>query len=182
MPMPVDAAVRARVEVFAKELTELVRESALEVVRLALGGGEGPARSTRARAASPRAAAGGRSKGVKRDPKILAALTEKLGAFIKKNPGQRIEQIGKALGVATKELALPIKKLILAKEVSTKGQRRATTYFGGRAGRPAKKPTRPAKKKSAKVRRAEKGGRRVARSAAPAAPPPEKAETTSPNN
>jgi hypothetical protein len=181
--MTVDAAVRARVEVFAKELAELVRESALEVVRAALGGdGGSPVRRGGARASSPRAAATGRSKGSKRDPKILAALTEKLGAFIKKNPGQRIEQIGKALGTATKELALPIKKLILAKEISTKGQRRATTYYGGRAGGSAKKPARAPKKARANTRAAAKGGRRVAKKAAPTAPPPEKAETSAPSN
>jgi hypothetical protein len=178
--MSVDSAVRARVEVFAKELSELVRESALEVVRLALGDGGGPVRRGGPRASSPRAAAEGRSKGSKRDPKILVALTEKLGAFIKKNPGQRIEQIGKALGIATKELTLPIKKLILAKEVSTKGQRRATTYFGGRASGAAKKPARAAKQPRAKVRQAGKGRRSVAKKrTAPTAPPPPPAQIPS---
>src|SRR5206468_1714324 len=82
------------------------------------------ARRTGAVATSPR-----RSKGVKRDPEVLEALTDKLGAFIKKTPGQRIEQIGKALGTPTKELALPVKKLVAAKKISTKGQKRATTYY-----------------------------------------------------
>ena len=70
-----------------------------------------------------------RPKGAKRDPRVLEALTEKLGAFIKKNPGQRIEEIGKALGTRTKDLVLPVKKLIAAKKVSTKGEKRATKYF-----------------------------------------------------
>jgi predicted transcriptional regulator len=60
---------------------------------------------------------------------LLEALTEKLGAFIKKNPGQRIEQIGKALGTPTKELALPVKKLLAAKRIATRGQKRSTKYF-----------------------------------------------------
>ena len=68
-------------------------------------------------------------KGAKRDPGELDALTEKLGAFIKKNPGQRIEQVRKELGVTTKDLALPVKRLLAAKKVSTKGQKRATTYY-----------------------------------------------------
>jgi hypothetical protein len=180
MSMPLDSAVRDRIETFANELTELVRESALEVVRLALGDGGGGVRRGGTRAASPRAAIGGRSKGSKRDPKILAALTDKLGSFIKKNPGQRIEQIGKALGIATKELTLPIKKLILAKEVSTKGQRRATTYFGGRASGAAKKPARAAKQPRAKVRPASRGRRSVAKKrTAPTTPPPPPAQSPS---
>ena len=72
---------------------------------------------------------GRRAKGAKRDPRLLQALTDKLGDYIKKNPGLRIEQIGKALGTPTKDLALPVKKLVAAKKISTKGQKRATTYF-----------------------------------------------------
>jgi hypothetical protein len=38
-------------------------------------------------------------------------------------------EIGKALNTSTKELALPVKKLVGAKPLSTKRQKRATTYF-----------------------------------------------------
>jgi hypothetical protein len=72
-----------------------------------------------------------RVKGEKRSPGSLAKLTADLGAYIKKNPGQRIEQIGKAMGVATKDLALPVKKLIAEKAIRTRGQKRATAYFAG---------------------------------------------------
>lgn len=72
---------------------------------------------------------GARRRGQKRDPKELEALTSKLRSYIAKHPGQRIEQIGRGIGLATKELALPAKKLIAAKQISTKGQKRATTYF-----------------------------------------------------
>ena len=57
------------------------------------------------------------------------ALTNKLRSYIARNPGQRIELIGQGLGLATKELALPARKLLAAKQISTKGQKRATTYF-----------------------------------------------------
>jgi hypothetical protein len=43
-------------------------------------------------------------------------------------PGSRIEAIGKALGYKTKELALPMKKLIAESTVKTEGEQRATTY------------------------------------------------------
>jgi hypothetical protein len=68
-------------------------------------------------------------KGRKRPPEELAKLTRSLLTYIKRKPGQRIEQIGAALDLATKELALPAKKLIAEKKLSTKCQKRATVYF-----------------------------------------------------
>jgi predicted transcriptional regulator len=56
-------------------------------------------------------------------------LTTTLGNFIAKNPGKRIEEIAQGMGVTTKELALPAKKLHRGKDVSTRGTRRATKYF-----------------------------------------------------
>ena len=130
MQSSIESEVQARVTAFAAELVAIVRASALEVVQEALGDAVTP-RAVRGRgiAAAPKAVAA-RGKGAKRDPQAIEALTNQLGAYIKKNPGQRIEQIGKELGIPTKELALPVKKLLGAKRISTKGQKRATTYFG----------------------------------------------------
>jgi predicted transcriptional regulator len=75
------------------------------------------------------AALGGDAKGGKRSSEDLAKLTQSLLTYVKRKPGQRIEQIGAALELATKELALPAKKLIAEKKLSTKGQKRATVYF-----------------------------------------------------
>src|SRR5262245_60724423 len=123
MPSSVESDIRSRVEAFVEELTAMIRASALDLVNEALGeGGSRPGRRAGAggrRAAVAAVTSGRRSKGAKRDPKMLAALTDKLGDFIKKNPGQRIEQIGKALGTPTKDLALPVKKLIAAKKIAT---------------------------------------------------------------
>lgn len=71
---------------------------------------------------------GHRPKGQKRPPEELEALTKKLHAYVSKNPGQRIEQIGAGMGTATKDLNLPVKKLIADRRLTTKGQKRATTY------------------------------------------------------
>lgn len=131
MPSSVESDIRSRVEAFVEELTAMIRASALDLVNEALGeGGSRPGRRTAGRRAAAPAPSGRRAKGAKRDPKLLAALTDKLGDYIKKNPGNRIEQIGKALGTPTKDLALPVKKLLAAKKIATKGQKRATTYFG----------------------------------------------------
>jgi len=70
-----------------------------------------------------------RRKGGKRDPKELAKLVEHLYGAIKKKPGSRIEEIGKAMGVPTKELALPVIKLLAGKRIKKTGTRRATKYF-----------------------------------------------------
>ena len=56
-------------------------------------------------------------------------MVKKLHSHIAKNPGQRIEHISKTLGIPTKEFVLPIKKLVSEKKVSTKGAKRATTYY-----------------------------------------------------
>jgi hypothetical protein len=165
--MPIESEIRARVDAFAADLVSLIKASAMDVVQEALGEGA-PARGRRRGPGRPPRAASRRPKGAKRDPKVLEALTEKLGAFIKKNPGQRIEQIGKALGVATKELALPVKKLIAAKRVSTKGQKRATTYYsaGGRRTASASKKAKPSKGRAARRPKRKASGRRA--KAAPA--------------
>lgn len=169
--MPVDSEIRARVEAFAADLIDLIKTSALDVVHAALGQPVG----VRRRSSFGGAAASllsGREKGAKRDPQVLDALVERLGAFVIKNPGKRIEEIGNELSIATKELALPVKKLIAAKRITTKGQRRATTYYpaGGRsttakaADKPAKasgrqvKTTKKARKARSKTKAKAKAG------------------------
>jgi predicted transcriptional regulator len=92
---------------------------------------------------------------------MIAALTSRLQAFIAKNPGKRIEQIGQDLSVSTKELVLSVKKLLAAKAIKTRGQRRATAYFPATAAgrRSAKattrkrKPKKKATKKKTQARR-----------------------------
>src|SRR5689334_8234258 len=129
MPFSVESELQTLVTTFVADLTTLLRTSALGVFEEALGA-PGATKARRATpSARPSAATGRRPKGAKRDPKAIEALTEKLGAHIKKTPGQRIEQIAKALGTPTKELTLPTKKLLAAKKISTRGQKRATTYF-----------------------------------------------------
>jgi hypothetical protein len=40
-----------------------------------------------------------------------------------------MDAIGKALGTATKDLILPVKMLLAAKTIRTKGEKLATEYF-----------------------------------------------------
>ena len=71
-------------------------------------------------------------RGAKRTSADLEALSDKFASFVKANPGLRIEQINKQLGTTTKDLALPIRKLISDGVVNAKGQKRSTTYFPGK--------------------------------------------------
>jgi hypothetical protein len=126
--------IRSRVEAFAEELSALIRDSAMETVRDALGGGgtaaRRGARGGRAVASSaPVRGSSRREKGQKRDPGEIERLTTRLLDYVKGNAGQRIEQIAAGMGTVTKELNLPVKKLIAQKSLKTKGQKRATQYF-----------------------------------------------------
>jgi hypothetical protein len=102
--------------------------------------GRPAARREAARQASPAAPArrGAPARGVngavrrpgeKRDPRELARLVDRLLDYVKTNPGQRIEQINRALGVPTKDLTLPIKKLLVSNRITSKGEKRATSYW-----------------------------------------------------
>jgi hypothetical protein len=86
----------------------------------------------------------GRGKGVKRTQNDLSRTGEKLLEFVGANPGLRIEQINKQLGTSTRDLQLPIRKLIAEGQLKTKGQKRSTQYF---ATGEAAKPRRGRKKK-----------------------------------
>lgn len=125
----VNDRIRTRVEAFAEELSALIRDSAMETVREALGAGSAPRRGARGGASTAPVRAGRREKGQKRDPAEIERLTGRLLDYVKGNAGQRIEQIAAGMGTVTKELNLPVKKLIAQKSLKTKGQKRATQYF-----------------------------------------------------
>jgi hypothetical protein len=129
------------VQAFVAQITELARRAALDTLESAFGGGGGrsadavakllgaskPAGAGLARAGRPR---GGR--GAKRSAADLEALSARFAAFVKASPGLRIEQINKELGTTTKDLALPIRKLVAEGLVAAKGEKRSTTYFPGK--------------------------------------------------
>jgi len=129
----VNDRIRSRVEAFAEELGALIRDSAMETVREALGGGSAPRRGGRGgrdtSSSAPVRGGGRREKGQKRDPNEIERLTGRLLDYVKSNAGQRIEQIAAGMGTVTKELNLPVKKLLAQKSLKTKGQKRATQYF-----------------------------------------------------
>lgn len=145
----VQDSLRASIDNFVADLTSLYRDSIMTVVS-----GQSSSPRTRQAKVLPRT----RGKGVKRNPKVIAALTSRLAGFIAKNPGMRIEQIARELGVGTKDLVLSVKKLLAQKQITTRGQRRATTYFPtkGAARRKAKTTPRRKARKKTRARRKER--------------------------
>jgi len=125
--------IQAIIENFVSELSAALAEASHSAIAMALGGGQ-PVSTGKARGPKPAKAAkpgkpAKRAKGAKRTADELNELTQSLLNHVKRHPGLRIEQIGEALSLTTKDLALPAKKLIGEKKLSTKGQKRATTYF-----------------------------------------------------
>lgn len=111
------------IAVLVTQFRDQVAELSLNAAREALNGAFAaqPGRGTRTTTL--------RAKGAKRDSGALEALRVKLAKTIEANPGRRIEEIAQALGLPTKELALPVRQLLASKVIMKKGKRRGTTYF-----------------------------------------------------
>jgi len=122
-----DRLIRARIDTFVEELGELVRRAALEAVADALGGKRAAAKP----AARPKARA---KQGGKRSASELESLSERIQRFVADAPGSGARDIAKGLGISTRDLVLPVKKLVAAGALCTKGQRRATKYYKGKKG------------------------------------------------
>lgn len=70
-------------------------------------------------------------RGAKRTSDELVKLGDAFAAYVVKNPGMRIEQVNKQLGTTTKDLQLPIRKMIADGILKVKGKKRSTQYFPG---------------------------------------------------
>jgi len=126
------------VQGFVAQISELARRAAIDTLESAFGAkaarsSSAPVTVSRAPVATPiRAGRPPGGRGAKRTQEDLEALSSQLASFVKSNPGLRIEQINKELGTTTKDLALPIRKLLADNVITSKGQKRSTTYFPGR--------------------------------------------------
>lgn len=107
------------VTVFVTQITDLAKRAAIDTLETALG----------KQLSSGITRGGTRHKGSKRSSNELDKMAETFYSYVTKHPGMRIEQINKSLGTTTKDLALPIRKLIADGELKTKGEKRSTTYF-----------------------------------------------------
>jgi hypothetical protein len=110
---------------FVSQITELARAAARDMIDEALGKG------TKSSLGSFGRGRGRGSRGGKRTSEELDQMADRFHSFVAKHPGLRIEQINKQLNTTTKDLALPIRKLIADGALKTKGTKRSTTYFAG---------------------------------------------------
>lgn len=55
-------------------------------------------------------------------------VEQRIVDYVRKNPGQRAETIKAALGLTTKDWALPVVRLVERNALRPKGEKRATTY------------------------------------------------------
>ena len=115
------------VDGFVHQLAELWRRQAID----SLTGMEGGVRGGRRAAAGALAIGRVRGRGAKRTAVELDQLADQFVEYVTKNPGLRIEQINKELGTTTKDLQLPIRKLLADGAIKAKGKKRSTTYFPG---------------------------------------------------
>lgn len=111
------------IDAFTEDMSELVRRVAFESVSRALAGEpaiapvHAPARG------------GGRPTGGKRTRQQIAQTTAALERHIRSTPGRRMEELSGDLGLNSRELMLPVRRLVEAGRVRTEGHKRATRYY-----------------------------------------------------
>lgn len=123
------------VEKFVTDLSSLFRQQALQALG-AVDMQKKPSAVSRlvetVAAAMPSASpgrAGVRAKGEKRSAEEIESLSKKFLDYVTAKPGLRIEQVNKALSTTTKDLQLPIRKMIADGVLKVKGAKRSTTYY-----------------------------------------------------
>jgi hypothetical protein len=170
----IDERIEQSIRTFADELRELVREAAHEAIDEALAKTSSSSPSARRSGAKPSAAKKRaapkkrrpRPKGARRTSEQMQRDLDALREHIRRHPGATAMEIGAALGMASREITRPIKKLIpparsaraasratpaTSPPTQTSASRAATTRIRGRHERPSCGP------KSAVITRAGHG-------------------------
>jgi hypothetical protein len=121
---------------FADSVLAAIRSASLEDL-LAESHGASKAPAARPRKAPAPAAVAARPAPAKasgrlprRSPEQIARALDRVVTLVKKHKeGLRAEQIRTELGLLSKEMPRILKEAVAAKKLTTKGQKRATTYF-----------------------------------------------------
>ncbi len=126
-----DSQIRACINSFVEELSRLVRGAAVQSVQEALGDSSAPARRGPGRPRKTMAVITRPSskRRKRRSSGAVDTVAKRILAQVTANPGQGVSEIGGALRLTSKELRLPILKLLGDKTLKTTGQRRGTKYF-----------------------------------------------------
>ncbi len=144
MPTPIHAHLHQLAATFADSVLAAIRSSSLDEL-LAESGSDGAPRrgaathgfrkQARTSAAAPAVAKrmpAPKSSGrlPRRSPQEIAELVDRVVALVKRHKdGLRAEQIRVELGLQAKEMPRVLKEGVAAKKLTSKGQKRATTYF-----------------------------------------------------
>jgi hypothetical protein len=185
VPTPtIDTAIRTQIDQFLTSISHLVRQAAVEAVKDALGAtdgrvaapvqrGPGRPRKVAVAGAAPKATTKAKpGKRARRSAEDVEQVAGQVLAYVHGNPGQRLEEIGRGLGVDTGGLKRPVQHLLATGRLRTEGQKRGTKYFaGGKRGpklKVAKRAAKKARRKGAKRvgrKAGKKGGRKAAKKA-----------------
>jgi hypothetical protein len=118
---------------FASDVVRAIQSASLEdllgEVRAKKGPGRSPARQSNGAAAAPRE---GRGEGrlPRRSAEDIKAALDKVHGLLKgSKTGLRAEQIRKAIRLDVREMPRVLKEGLASKKLSSKGRKRATTYF-----------------------------------------------------
>ena len=148
----IESAIRSSIDNLVAELTDLIRESALETVREALTNelipmprsvgrprkksGRGPGRPRKTGGTAKKS-----GKRVRRTMEDLEGYADRIQGYVQSHPGIGVVAISKGVRLTTKDVKRPIQMLLADKRIRTEGAKRGTTYF---AGKKAKKAARKA--------------------------------------
>jgi hypothetical protein len=151
----IESQLKSRIDAFAAELSDLVREAALKAVQGALGDGAAPAQRRgpgRPRGSGTRRKKTGRKPGRPRTKPV--ASTAQVLAQVNKADGIGVTEIAAALGMNSDAVKPVMVELLASKQVRKTGVRRGTKYHAQGAGAVV------GRKKTAKKKAKRKGGKK----------------------
>jgi hypothetical protein len=138
--------VNHTVQGFVAQVVELVRHAALESLQTAFAA-PGATIAAPPQADPEPALTHLGHLGRRRTPEDLDDLAKRLAIVVRANPGLRIAELAERLGTPTRQLSVPIRKLVAEGTIQPRGRRRATTYVAAAA--PAADAAAPASTSSA---------------------------------
>jgi hypothetical protein len=136
----IEERIEQRLRAFADELRALIREAAHQAIDAALGAATTPPSAPRranAKAASSRTRRPPSPKGTRRTTDQMQRDLDALREHIRRHPGSTALEIAAAIGLATREIARPITKLIAKGDVRKTGVKSNTRYFPTESVAPA---------------------------------------------